>query len=542
MPFLLGKMQRRHSGVLASAVLELFCVLLSLLAVFPAEGIKHKTKDAHLASSFTSLSAGVHLTSGTNSTGNPFLDPPYADFFARFNIPQSHGSGIYVDLSNDKDVDGKTYREAAGLCPVFGKNIILYQPLKAGYANDFLANIPTAQESQAVGNPLPGGFNNNYKLTNGTSYSPMSDAQLNSYITAKTALGKCAEMSYLTTVPNSSGYRYPFVYDTKNGVCYFLFITMQRLMGERYCSTRNEPPGLTWYCFEPKKSANVRPELVYGSSYVGKDPDAWQEKCPNKAVSGSVFGVWSNGVCVEHRHRSASKVERVASKEECWALAFNNPEVASDHPSTTSEDIGTLGYYFPSAGPDQPKSGGKGMNYASYYGGSLGECVLSAEIPDCAVPLASGVAYTALGSLEEEALPNCDSSFPQTPGSCDFKSCKRTISTCEGNHLVANEAGCSTGDTLKCESVVLIICLSVGGVLLVVLAASVFFYRRRQRKPPITKSASAQSEYLQEQAVAPRKPKRQSDLVQQAEPSFWEEADVNPDDGEDTEVVVDRDY
>lgn len=77
----------------------------------------------------------------------------------------------------------------------------------------------------------------------------------------------------------------------------------------------------------------------------------------NKAVAEAVFGVWENGTCVEHRHRKDSTIERVTSKEDCWARAFNNPGVASDHPVTDSENIGTWGYYFPSVGPNQPKSG-----------------------------------------------------------------------------------------------------------------------------------------------------------------------------------------
>ena len=74
-----------------------------------------------------------------------------------------------------------------------------------------------------------------------------------SSVKAKTPLGRCAELSYKTTAGRNSLYRYPFVYDTQKELCYFLFIPMQRLMGERYCSYEGNPPDLTWYCFQPKK-------------------------------------------------------------------------------------------------------------------------------------------------------------------------------------------------------------------------------------------------------------------------------------------------
>lgn len=66
---------------------------------------------------------------------------------------------------------------------------------------------------------------------------------------------------------------------------------------------------------------------------------------------------------MEHKHLKGSQVTKVKAKEDCWALAFNNPGVASDHPVSSSEDIGTWGYYFPSAGPNQPKSGAHAQTY-----------------------------------------------------------------------------------------------------------------------------------------------------------------------------------
>lgn len=79
-------------------------------------------------------------------------------------------------------MDGRTYREPSGLCPVFGKTIVLYQPQNnPNYKNDFLDDIPTKQQSDAVGHPLPGGFNNSFKMPDKSPYSPMSAQKLNSY-------------------------------------------------------------------------------------------------------------------------------------------------------------------------------------------------------------------------------------------------------------------------------------------------------------------------------------------------------------------------
>lgn len=76
-----------------------------------------------------------------------------------------------------------------------------------------------------------------------------------------------------------------------------------------------------------------------------------------KGVKDAVFGVWDGKHCVQHKDDSAAKREKVQSVEECWALAFNNPGVASDHPVTEDEKWGTVGYFFPSTSPNQPHSG-----------------------------------------------------------------------------------------------------------------------------------------------------------------------------------------
>lgn len=100
--------------------------------------------------------------------------------FATFCV--SSGGGIYVDMANIKEVNGKQYREPGGKCPVFGKNIEFFQPLNdPNYKNDFLDYVPTKTQSDATGPPLPGGFNSNFKLKDGSAFSPISAAKLRSY-------------------------------------------------------------------------------------------------------------------------------------------------------------------------------------------------------------------------------------------------------------------------------------------------------------------------------------------------------------------------
>lgn len=76
-----------------------------------------------------------------------------------------------------------------------------------------------------------------------------------------------------------------------------------------------------------------------------------------KAVSDAVFGVWEKGECVDYKRRSDTRVESGKTKQDCWASAFNNSEVASDQAESPDEHKGGWGYYFPSVSPNQPKSG-----------------------------------------------------------------------------------------------------------------------------------------------------------------------------------------
>lgn len=61
--------------------------------------------------------------------------------------------------------------------------------------------------------------------------------------------------------------------------CYSLKVSSQRLWGERYCSVNGNPSNMTWYCYKPERDPHHRPNLVYGSAYVGEHPDDWEKNC-----------------------------------------------------------------------------------------------------------------------------------------------------------------------------------------------------------------------------------------------------------------------
>lgn len=51
------------------------------------------------------------------------------------------------------------------------------------------------------------------------------------------------------------------------------------------------------------------------------------------------------------------------------------------------------------------RAGGVGWNFANYLH-DRGECIVFKEVPTCFISVEGSVAYTSLGSIEEESLPN----------------------------------------------------------------------------------------------------------------------------------------
>nr|3ZLD_A Chain A, APICAL MEMBRANE ANTIGEN 1 [Toxoplasma gondii]3ZLE_A Chain A, APICAL MEMBRANE ANTIGEN 1 [Toxoplasma gondii]3ZLE_B Chain B, APICAL MEMBRANE ANTIGEN 1 [Toxoplasma gondii]3ZLE_C Chain C, APICAL MEMBRANE ANTIGEN 1 [Toxoplasma gondii]3ZLE_D Chain D, APICAL MEMBRANE ANTIGEN 1 [Toxoplasma gondii]3ZLE_E Chain E, APICAL MEMBRANE ANTIGEN 1 [Toxoplasma gondii]3ZLE_F Chain F, APICAL MEMBRANE ANTIGEN 1 [Toxoplasma gondii]3ZLE_G Chain G, APICAL MEMBRANE ANTIGEN 1 [Toxoplasma gondii]3ZLE_H Chai len=372
----------------------------------------------------------------------------FADFMKRFNIPQVHGSGIFVDLG--RDTEG--YREVGGKCPVFGKAIQMHQP--AEYSNNFLDDAPTSNDASKK--PLPGGFNNPQVYTSGQKFSPIDDSLLQERLgTAgpKTAIGRCALYAYSTIAVNpstnyTSTYKYPFVYDAVSRKCYVLSVSAQLLKGEKYCSVNGTPSGLTWACFEPVKEKSSARALVYGSAFVAEgNPDAWQSACPNDAVKDALFGKWEDGQCVPFDTKTSVQSDQATNKEECWKRVFANPLVASDAPTTYPEAAQkNWNDFWPVHEQSSPKSGGFGANWANFYlEKESGEtiCAIFDQVPDCFAPITGAVAYTALGSSTEVNLPQCDSaSFIPIEGPCN--NCVQVVTECVGNQFDQTSKACCT--------------------------------------------------------------------------------------------------
>ncbi|KAL8270702.1 hypothetical protein Esti_005358 [Eimeria stiedai] len=298
-----------------------------------AEGWAQTADAANTASalqqaSFSLSSQNSASGDGVSSSGNPWGRGIYGAFMAKFNIPVSHGSGVFVDLG--KESGG--YRQVSGRCPVFGKYIKL---LKSNATTmTFLQDYPASGSNTR---PLPGGFNLSYVSSSGRKVSPIKDSFISSvleYAGPQTPIGRCARYAYLTHARKAGStasvdYKMPFVYDSSTGDCYVLHVSMQQLKGSRYCSTNGDPAGLVWPCFHPAKSSTESAHLVYGSAYMGEsvvDPDGWKTKCPTHAVRGALFGHWKYGACLPVDARSTdvgAQSVAVNSKQECWEQVFS---------------------------------------------------------------------------------------------------------------------------------------------------------------------------------------------------------------------------
>ncbi|OEH78090.1 apical membrane related protein [Cyclospora cayetanensis] len=471
---------------------------------------------------------------------------PWGDSMQKFNIPYAHGSGVYVDLGNSKTVNNKWYREPAGRCPVMGKVINLLQPTtdKNIWPRDYLERVPT-KGSQQDTTPLGGGFA--MWETTPTNISPLTLEELQSMAERQRAKntpnelatkmlesvvdnhGLCAWWSWVTFASNSSNnlddkYRYPFVWQEDKQTCTLLAVAMQLLEGNgTYCTAGDESPQLTWYCFHPEKSSSA---VSYNSPYVRTDHAT---ACPEKPINGAHFGVWNGSSCARIIPRLRKKV---SEPSECGKAVFiaspsDNPTKYTQGPDTQgvreeyqSGVVTTWPVGSPSA--DQPRSRGVGINYANWY--SDGYCELYDAVPNCFTKANGQLSFTSLGSIDPETaeLPPCTAAS-------------------EGWELSVY-CSCGNGEVIpwKCKNV-LGAALGIGiGVLIPILAISGYFlYKRSQNKnqqtPEKKRLLSTDSDKNEEFMKSGQREKhKQSDLVQEAEQSFWGET------GQDqTNVVVD---
>nr|ACM44017.1 apical membrane antigen 1 [Babesia bovis] len=347
---------------------------------------------------------------------------PWIKYMQKFDIPRNHGSGIYVDLGGYESVGSKSYRMPVGKCPVVGKIIDL------GNGADFLDPISSEDPSYrglafpetAVDSNIP-----TQPKTRGSSsvtaakLSPVSAKDLRRWGYEGNDVANCSEYAsnLIPASDKTTKYRYPFVFDSDNQMCYILYSAIQYNQGSRYCDNdgSSEEGTSSLLCMKPYKSAEDA-HLYYGSAKV--DPD-WEENCPMHPVRDAIFGKWSGGSCVAI---APAFQEYANSTEDCAAILFDNSATDLDI-DVVNEEFNELkeltsglkrlnlskvanAIFSPlsNVAGTSRISRGVGMNWATYDKDS-GMCALINETPNCLILNAGSIALTAIGSpLEYDAV------------------------------------------------------------------------------------------------------------------------------------------
>nr|ACY07256.1 apical membrane antigen 1 [Babesia gibsoni] len=348
-------------------------------------------------------------------------------YMAKFDIAHSHGAGIYVDLGGDATVSSKSYRMPTGKCPVMGKVLLL------GNGADFLNPITTVDDrDRGLAFPETTAKDSKTQLarkntrTRGrrqpseeASISPVTAADLRGWGYDGDDVANCAEYAsnIVSLADQNTKYRYPFVYDAKDEMCYVLYTPIQYNQGARYCDNdgKRDEGDSSMLCMKPIKS-ELDAKLYYGSAFVDRK---WKEKCPMAPVRDAIFGKWSNGSCVA---MTSAFQEYTDSMEECASIVFENSaadldidkkadnfnEVEALKQGLKSVDLTKVAeaLFTPlvNAGTSAKKSGGVGMNWAN-YDSRTGLCRVLDSAPNCLVINAGSFALTALSSpLEKDAV------------------------------------------------------------------------------------------------------------------------------------------
>nr|AET36931.1 apical membrane antigen 1 [Babesia bigemina] len=376
------------------------------------------------ATSSTSQAGAGEATerTGGRTAGSKLIpQTPWTRYMIKYDIARCHGSGIFVDIGGYEAVGNKYYRMPTGKCPVMGKVISLAS------GADFLEPI-SADNPRYRGLAFPetvikhtgasAGALTNAGNIHG-NLSPVSAADLRKWGYKGNAVTNCAEYAS-NIVPGSdqrTKYRYPFVYDGKEEMCYILYSPMQYNQGTRYCdedgSAKEGPSSLL--CMKPYKS-EADAHLYYGSARI--DPK-WDQNCPMKPIKDAIFGTWVSGACVA---LESAFEEYVNSAEECAAILFENSaaDVDIDIDSERYNEISELynglknlqlqqiafSLFAPMAksAASATLSKGVGMNWANYES-ETGVCRILNATPTCLIINAGSLAMTALGSpLESDAI------------------------------------------------------------------------------------------------------------------------------------------
>ncbi|KEP60995.1 UNVERIFIED_CONTAM: apical membrane antigen 1 domain-containing protein [Hammondia hammondi] len=496
----------------------------------------------------------TRLASGKTSARG--VANPWADILERYNVPLVHGSGVYVDLGNTKTLSNKKYREPGGKCPNYGKYIQTYQPTTNPdiWPNDFLRPVPYANTPQDT-KPLGGGFAMPMK-----QISPVSLKELKEQVESLKAgngvssyavehakkirddLGHCIFWARMTSAHDASSsatnskedyYRYAFAWDPKNEMCHIMYLNMQEMTGAgTHCKRGDSGPNLSWYCFQPQKS--IEKNLVWGSAYARPDHAS---ACPEHGLVNVHWGQWNGRTC---QKMAVRKRISVGSATECALELFKNSP--SDNPTQYVGDEGrgwdkilddVVGVLIPagSTKKDQPHTRGVGINWANFYRKSSGSyCEMYDGVPNCLTSAPDQYAFVSLGdpNPDNAQLPPCSSTTEGIviPSQCSCPEGATSGTTtgvkCEDGKWVDGSVSCTCSlDEDTSVNIWLIAgpCIAAGVLL---LGGLIYWMAQRNKREPAVEKPQIVDE-TREHAVRTRQ--NQADLLQEAEPSFWGEAD-----------------
>ncbi|UKJ88068.1 Apical membrane antigen 1 [Theileria orientalis] len=345
----------------------------------------------------------------------------WTDYMAKFDIAKVHGSGVYVDLGGYATVGSYDYRMPTGKCPVVGKAIVLEN------GADFLKSI-THHDVKERGLAFPAtkvSTNSSKADMENQLLSPISAQVLRSWnYKHESDLSNCAEYSK-NIVPGSnrnSKYRYPFVYDQTDKLCYILYSPMQYNQGVKYCDTDSADEGTSSLaCMYPDKDKEDS-HLFYGTSSLHMD---WNVVCPVYPIRDAIFGTYDqeNDECVAIE---PIYVEDSDDYSECSKILFeyspSDVDVSSNNQTLSDVDrykeameTGKLStalsiMFSPRYSEDRPiYTKGVGINWATYNVEEK-KCNILDEVPTCLIIRNGNYALTSLSSPnEEDAVPYpCD--------------------------------------------------------------------------------------------------------------------------------------
>lgn len=498
----------------------------------------------------------AHVVSSLQVLSGAGTESPWS--LGKYDIPVNHRSGVYVDLGKTFNYRGTSYRIANGQCPVWGKSIKTYQPTTdpKKYPNNFLAELPLKS-----GRPLEGGFSwpamgaissrdvqhiksvyeGYYK-----KYPKLKEPYKSMIEAARDDIDWCAIAAYGYEPKGTHAFRYNWAYDGASRECYVLYIGMQQLR-PAICSKGNEP-AKSWYCFDPVKDQK-KPLITWGTSSIRPD---WKEKCPRFPIRDSQFGQWTGHECIPMAPVESKMVE---GANECGILVFDRSP--SDQPSkpynppTWKDPRGAVKEALDGAvSSDRPHTSGIGVNWATYY--TDGTCHLHNSTPDCLIPLKAGFAYTSVGTFDAALAinPPCPPDATGFRGSCSCKTGRRTITKCVTDTWVTEEEKCvCTPDDPGYEEEEdgpkrgginpwLIAGPIIGVALLALCGGAGYYFVRKRRKDPRDSMAEA-SGVLGEGDERGKKKRDLSDMMQEADPSFWGEGRRESD---ATQVMIETTY